>query len=173
VPRYLALLRGVNVGGRNVVAMAELRELFASLGHAEVTTFIQSGNVLFDARERPAAAALEAAIESRFGIGVVVAVRAPAELDAAIADNPFTDVDSARLHLGFLTAPPVAGALDRIDPDAFLPDRFALRGDHLYLALPDGMGRARLPAAIDRGLGRGMTVRNWKTATRLAELARA
>jgi uncharacterized protein (DUF1697 family) len=153
--------------------MAELRELFSSLGHADVTTFIQSGNVLFDAPERPAVAALEAAIESRFGISVVVAVRAPAELDAAIAGNPFPDTDPARLHLGFPTASPVAGALDRIDRDAFLPDRFALRGDHVYFELPNGMGRARLPAAVDRGLGGAMTVRNWKTASRLAELARA
>jgi uncharacterized protein (DUF1697 family) len=171
--RYLALLRGVNVGGRNVVAMAELRALFASLGHAEVTTFIQSGNVLFDAPELPAAAALEAAIDSRFGISVVVAVRTPAELDAAIANNPFTDADPARLHIGFLTASPVATALDRIERDAFLPDRFALLGEHVYLELPNGMGRARLPAAIDRALGGAVTVRNWKTTLRLAELARA
>jgi len=173
VSRYLALLRGVNVGGKNVVAMAELRALFASLGHTEVTTFIQSGNVLFDAAKRPVATALEAAIGSRFGISVVVAVRTPREIDAVVAGNPFSDADPARLHVGFLTAPPTLAAFDRIDRDAFLPERVALHGDHVYLELPNGMGRARLPSAVDRALGGAVTVRNWKTTSRLAELARA
>ncbi len=172
MPRYVALLRGVNVGGRNAVPMADLRVLVASLGYSEVTTFIASGNVLFSAAGRADPAGLADAIAERFGVPAEVAIRTAEELEAAVAGNPFPEADPRHLHVGFLTAPPAGDALAGIDAAAFLPERFALAGSEVYLELPAGVGRARLPALLDRWLGGTMTLRNWNTVRRLAELAR-
>jgi uncharacterized protein (DUF1697 family) len=149
--------------------MAELRALAESLGFGEVATYIQSGNLLFASPAPPAPRALEAAIAERFGLSVPVVLRSAAELAAAVASNPFAGADLATLHLGFLASPPEPGALDGLDGARFLPERFSLKGRELYLELPAGMGRAKLPAVLDRRLP--MTVRNWKTVAALAELA--
>jgi uncharacterized protein (DUF1697 family) len=171
VTRYVGLLRGVNLGGRNRLSMAELRTLAESLGYREVRTFIQSGNLVFSASKRVAPAVLEAAIATRFGLEVPVVLRTGAELEAAVRANPFAEADLSRLHVGFMAGPPAASALAGLERGPFLPEEFAVQGADVYLYLPEGVARTKLPRYLERRLG-PMTVRNWKTLGSLAELAR-
>jgi uncharacterized protein (DUF1697 family) len=170
VPTIVALLRAVNVGGRKV-SMAELRELFESLGYADVHTYIQSGNLLFSAPRSPKPAVLESAIQGRFGLAVDVMLRSGAELQRVVEGNPFPDADRSRLHVGFMGTKPTAAALASLDRDAFLPEQSAVAGREVYLHLPDGMARTKLPAYVLRQLKVPATMRNWNTVTKLAELA--
>jgi uncharacterized protein (DUF1697 family) len=172
VTRYVGFLRGVNVGGRNRLPMAELRTLAESLGYADVRTFIQSGNLVFSASGRVAPAALEAAIATHFGLEVPVVLRTAAELEAAVRANPFAAADLSRLHVGFMAGPPAASGLAVLERAPFLPEEFAVQGADVYLYLPEGVARTKLPRYLERRLGLPMTVRNWKTLGSLAELAR-
>src|SRR5579862_2902066 len=117
MPTHVALLRGINVGGHNKVPMAELRELVAGLGHDDVATYIQSGNVVFSAagKDSPAlASALEKAIAARFGFTIRVVVLSRAELAKVAADNPYTAETNPRLvHVVFLTAKPGTDVTER------------------------------------------------------------
>lgn len=172
MPTVVALLRGVNVGGRKL-PMAELRELVESLGYDDVRTYIQSGNLLFRAAKRPRPAALEAAIEERFGLRVDVILRSAANLATVVKRNPFPRAEGSKLHVGFMASKPPASVLVAIDGEPFLPDEFAVVGTELYLHLPDGMGRTKLPDYLVRRLKVPTTVRNWNTVTKLVELSRA
>lgn len=171
VERYVALLRGVNVGGRNRVPMKELRELFVEAGFEAVATLIQSGNVVFSAPGPPSAPALAASIEARFGVTTAVVVRHAAGLARAVRENPFAEVPPERVHVGFLSAAPDPAALGALDLAAYLPERVAVLGTEAYFDLPGGMGNARLPGVVDRRLSVTITVRNLRTTLRLAELA--
>jgi uncharacterized protein (DUF1697 family) len=165
-------MRGINVGGKNIIPMAALAELVSGLGASDVTTFIQSGNVVF----RSSAATLatmpsrvSAAIERRFGFAVPVVVRSAGELARIVAENPFRSIDSAQLHVAFLAATPRSDVA--LDPARSPPDRFALRGADLYLHLPNGVGKTRYTSAyLDSKLGTTATIRNWNTVNKLLEL---
>ena len=169
--KYVAFLRGINVGGRNKVPMAALREVFESLGHTEVTTFIQSGNVVFIAPKPVGAQTLETAIQKQFSIKISVVLRTPGELAKVLSANPFPNADPSKLHVGFMTGKPAAAVVKKLDAARYAPDEFVLRGRDLYLHLPNGMGRAKLPAYLDRQLAVPTTVRNWNTVNKLVELA--
>jgi uncharacterized protein (DUF1697 family) len=180
MPTHVALLRGVNVGGHNRVAMAELRSVVASLGHTDVATYIQSGNVVFTAADPDAAPAtlatgLEEVIAAELGVRARVVVLSGAELAAVAVANPYPDQqDPKRLHAIFLTGEPDADAV------AFLTDaqaKAALKGSRdearfvgrtLYLHTPDGFGRSELAKELSRPRGPAQgTARNWATVTRL------
>jgi uncharacterized protein (DUF1697 family) len=171
---YVALLRGINVGGKTKIAMAALRDTCAAVGCEDVVTYIQSGNVVL--RSRLSAdklrTGLEAAIAADFGFSPAVMIRTAKEMAAVVEGNPYADVDPQYVHVGFLHVPPGAKAeqcLAAVDCD---PERVAVAGRELYLHLPNGMGRANLPVQIDRCLRpTQMTVRNWRTVTKLVELA--
>lgn len=169
--RYVALLRGVNVGGRNKVSMAALRDVVESLGHTEVATFIQSGNVVFTAAKRVQPSAIEDAIRRAFGIDVDVILRTDRELGRSIEANPFGDRDLSKVHVGFMAAKPAASVVAELDVARFAPDEFVQRNRELYLHLPNGMGRSKLAPYLDRQLKVPTTVRTWKTVTKLYELA--
>jgi uncharacterized protein (DUF1697 family) len=171
MPRYVGLLRGVNVGGKNKLPMAELRKLVDSLGHTEVTTFIQSGNVVFTASKPIEPESLEKAIAEQFAIKPVVVLRTVRELGTAVSSNPYARADLSKVHVGFMTHKPSAAVLKKLDTARFLPEEFAFRDRELYLFLPNGMGRTKLPAYLDRQLKIPTTVRNWNTVTKLLELA--
>ena len=166
----VGLLRGVNVGGRTL-PMAELREVVESLGFGDVRTYIQSGNVLFSAPRRPNPDVLEAAIARRFGLEVDVMLRSPAELRRVIERNPFPNAEPSRLHVGFMARRPAPADVAALDEEAFAPEQFAILGTELYLHLPNGMGRTKLPDYVLRRVKVPTTVRNWNTVTKLAELA--
>jgi uncharacterized protein (DUF1697 family) len=171
MPRYIGLLRGINVGGKNMVPMAQLRTLFESLGHTGVSTFIQSGNIVFTTRGSISSESLETAIAGRFGIAITVVLRTPDELKRVVEANPFAHVDPSKVHVGFLARKPSAAAVAGLDAERFRPEEFAVRGSDLYLHLPNGMGRTKLPAYLDRQLKIPTTIRNWNTATKLLGLA--
>ena len=166
---YAALLRGINVGGARKVSMAELAGVFAALGHEDVSTYIQSGNVVFSSSkaERAIAPALEAAIDERFGLDVRVMIRSHDELAAIAAGNPFGDARG--VHVVFLERAPAKSA--RLDPDRSPGDAFALVGRELYLQLPTGAGRTKLTLGyVETQLGVAGTQRNWNTLLRLIAL---
>jgi uncharacterized protein (DUF1697 family) len=172
VPRYVALLRAVNVGGKNKMPMADLRDLFESLGHTEVSTFIQSGNVVFVAADSVTPKSLETAISNRFNVDTTIVLRTPSELEKVVKANPFRSAGTSKLHVGFMTQRPSAAVMAALDAEHFSPEEFAIQGRELYLHLPNGMGRSKLPAYLDRQLAIPTTVRNWNTVTKLIELAR-
>lgn len=171
---WVALIRGINVGGRRKLAMADLRTVLASLGHEDVTTYVQSGNAVFRAtgREAAIADAIEAAIGEAHGLDVAVLLRTPRQLRAVAARRPFGGAPTSELHVVFLDRTPTASAARRVDPDRSPPDEFRLHGRELYLRLPAGAGRTKLTLDyLERQLGVRGTHRNWNTVTRLAELA--
>ena len=172
MPIYVALLRGVNVGGARKLPMAELRALVESLGCTRVSTYIQSGNVVFSAGKPVAPATLEVAIADRFGLDVAVMLRTPAQLEHVLEANPFPDADRSRLHVGFMAKRPNTATVAGLEADRFVPDEFAVEGAEVYLHLPAGMGRTKLPDYLVRRLAVPVTVRNWNTVGKLAELAR-
>jgi uncharacterized protein (DUF1697 family) len=172
---YVALLRGINVGGKNKVPMAKLREVFAGLGHEDVATYIQSGNVVFTSPDQEAKVAREiaAAILAEFGFDVPVTVRTRAALAKVTRDNPYLQAgaDESKLHVMFLAAKPTAAAIRQLDPHRCPPDEFTVRGREIYLLLPNGMARTKMTNDyFDRRLGTHSTARNWRTVNRLLAL---
>ena len=170
MPTYAALLRGINVGGHNKVPMGDLRALVESLGHTDVTTYIQSGNVVFTSKKNVTPAALERVIKNEFGFDITVVLRTRAELQRVVKDNPFARADLKTVHVGFMASKPSPAAVRDLDTDQFAPDEFAIKGTNLYLHLPNGMGRTKLPPYLDRKLKVPTTVRNWNTVLKLLEL---
>jgi uncharacterized protein (DUF1697 family) len=191
---HVALLRGINVGGRNKVPMADLREVVASLGHTGVSTYIQSGNVLFSARDTDTAklaAALESAIEERFGIWSSVVVLSRDELAQVLAANPYPDEPNPKMvHVVFLNAELPGSLLDRISA---AESAAAAKGSRdtvqvtaptagqppaLFLHTPDGFGTSELAQNVFKIIappkksrpGLAATARNWSTATKLLSL---
>jgi uncharacterized protein (DUF1697 family) len=152
--------------------MAELRDLFESLGHTKVSTFIQSGNVLFTAGSSVTPKSLETAIAKRFHVDTTVVLRTPSELERVVKANPLRTADASKLHVGFMTRKPSAALVSPLDAARFRPEEFAIRDRELYLHLPNGMGRSKLPGYLDRQLKIPSTVRTWTTVTKLLELAR-
>jgi uncharacterized protein (DUF1697 family) len=116
-----------------------------------------------------AAAKLEAVIESEFKVATDVMLRTAADLKRILKANPFKD--TANVHIGFLKHKPAAAALKALDAEAFKPEDHAYKGTELYLYLPNGMGRTKLPAYLDRRVKVPVTVRTWKSVTKLAELS--
>ncbi len=176
--RYVALLRGINVGGRNRVAMADLRELAAALGHTEIATYIQSGNLVFTSPDESAnglADALEQEIARTLEVRPAVVVVSRADLAQVIADNPFPGESNPKaLHAVFrreaLTADAIeaiAGAEQKARAKGS-QDEVIVVGRTMYLRTPDGLGRSELSAQLAR-VGRQAegTARNWATVTRL------
>ena len=176
MPSYAALLRAVNVGGRNRVAMARLRAALEALGYEDVSTYVQSGNVVLGSPTRSASSLrveLERAMEDEFGLEVTVLVRTRAELGAVVERNPFrrSGAPDPQLHVAFLADRPSRRAIARLDPQRSPPDEFAVVDRHVYLRCPHGMGRTKLTNDyLERQLGTSATVRNWRTVTELRRL---
>ncbi len=173
---YLALLRGINLGGKNMVPMRELSKLCEEAGCTNVRTYIQSGNVLFTAtpevaRELPAGLATR--ILARFSLHVPVVIRTAAELRAVHRENPFLaqGADAQTLHVMFLADRPEPGRVAALDPDRSSPDAFIVSGREIYLWLPNGVARSKLTNAyFDAKLDTTSTSRNWRTVTKLLEM---
>jgi uncharacterized protein (DUF1697 family) len=171
----IALLRGINIGPRQRVKMPELRELLESLGHTNVETLVQSGNVVFSSRAKPATLEkqLEQAIEEQLGVDPKVVVRTRDELAAAIAANPFKVPDDPKdLHVTFLSGAPDRAAVKKLEAVDFEPDQLAFKDREVYILYANGMGRSELAKQLTRAkLGVAATDRNWNTVTTLLEMA--
>lgn len=174
--RAVAFLRAVNVGGRNRVPMKELRELFESLGLTDVRTYVQSGNVVFTAPSRGAGAIvneLEKAVADSFGVNTNVLLRSKSELEKVATRHPFAadDREPTHLHVLFLHDKPTKANAGRLEEDRFLPDRFVVKGQEVFLHYPNGQGRSKLTIDyFERRLDTAGTARNWKTVLTLREM---
>ncbi len=173
---FVALLRGVNVGGRNIVPMADLRSLCLDLGWTDVATYIQSGNVLFESRMKAGVLErkLEKGIEDRFGISTPVVVRSATEWEGLMRGNPFpgASVDEPNLVMAALSkksaAPDAAEALARY---AVNGEAVVQAADALWIHFPQGSGRSKItPTVLDRVVASPVTMRNWRTVVKLGEL---
>jgi uncharacterized protein (DUF1697 family) len=172
---YVALLRGINVGAHKKISMADLRALFEALGNEDVSTYVQSGNVVF---KSPVASAAElvGAIEKRIardlGLDVAVVVRTDAQLRKIASGSPFDESDPTKLHVAFLAGKPAQGRVRALDAKDFAPDELRVAATEVYLRYPSGYGRTKLSnAALEKALGVTATTRNWRTVTKLVELA--
>jgi len=174
---YVALLRGVNVGGKNRLPMRDLVSLLEDAGCCDVQTYIQSGNVICCAQVGLASrlpALIEGAVAERWGFHVPVVVRTRDELRAVAEGNPFleTGVDVERLHVVFLADAPSPAHVAALDPDRSPPDRFVVHGHEIYLHCPNGVARTKLTNQyFDSKLATTSTMRNWRTVLKLLELA--
>jgi uncharacterized protein (DUF1697 family) len=176
--RQIALLRGVNVGGNNMVAMAVLRELLRGLGYEDVRTHLQSGNAVFTVATAPEQAAreIEDQLVGRLGLRVPVLVRTRDELAEVVAANPLGEATSepARLLVNFLSHEPDPELLGELDPADFEPETFGAGAREIYVWCPDGVRATRLGYAFwEKRLKLTATARNWNTVTRLLALADA
>jgi uncharacterized protein (DUF1697 family) len=171
----IALLRGINLGATNRVSMPELRALIEGLGHTDVETLVQSGNVVFTSRAKPATleTQLSKAIEEELGVSSKVVVRTRDELAAAIEANPFPVPDDPKmLHVTFLDSEPDAAAVEAIESADTDPDEVAFAGREIYVRYAKGMGRSELAKRLGKAkLGVTATDRNWNTVTKLLEMA--
>lgn len=172
--KYIALLRGINVGGKNPLPMAQLRACFVAAGATAVETYIQSGNVVYEASLAVAdtvGTAVSALINREFGYAIPLVTRTAQELSTVIEANPYPAVESTLLHVAFLAHDPGPAAV--LDPLRSPGDQFVLRGREIYLYLPNGVARTRLTNAwFDRELSTVSTVRNWRTIQQLCEMSR-
>jgi uncharacterized protein (DUF1697 family) len=171
----VALLRGINVGGKNMLPMSELVDMFAAAGCADVRTYIQSGNVVFAAT--PACARripgqISQRIEKDFGFRPAVIIRTAEELSQVVAANPFLrrGASPESLHVAFLLEAPAR--IDTLDPDRSPGDSFIVQGQEIYLCLPNGVGRTKLSNDyFESKLATKSTLRNWRTVLKLLELS--
>jgi uncharacterized protein (DUF1697 family) len=170
------MLRGINVGGNMPVKMDALRAIVTGLGHTDVTTYIQSGNVVFKSRATAApkvADAIEATLKSELGIGVTVVVRTAQELATTVRKNPFLPgADPATLYVIFLQEIPERKSVAAVDARRFAPDEFQILGREIFARYPNGYGRSKMTNAFfEKELGIRGTARNWNTVTKLLQLA--
>jgi uncharacterized protein (DUF1697 family) len=169
----IALLRGINVGGRNKLPMAELRALCQELGWRDVATYIQSGNVLYSADSQPASLEvdLQSAIRKRFGLDVPALVRSEKDWSEYIAANPFPAASQKQPNLVMLALSKShleAEAARQLQAHAAAGERVASSAGALWIHYPDGSARSRItPRLLDRLAGSPVTTRNWRTATKL------
>jgi uncharacterized protein (DUF1697 family) len=175
----VALLRGLNVGGKNCVPMAKLAQLFVEAGCTDVRTYIQSGNVIFKASQsklEKLPGLITKRIEESYGYKIPVVLRTAEQLGDTIQNNPFlkAGADAATLHVYFLAGLPDAGRVTSLDPARSSPDAFLVRGRDVYLQMPNGMARTKLSNAyFDSNLATTSTARNWRTVLKLFELMQA
>ncbi|MEU1625906.1 DUF1697 domain-containing protein [Streptomyces sp. NPDC020096] len=182
--RYVALLRGINLGSRNRLAMSTLRELIGAMGGKDVKTLLQSGNAVFEHAEAdPArlAAELESRIAAEAGLTVPCVIRTGADIQRVVERNPFArelsgavagvSVDPAKLVVTFLSGPLDASKLPELDPERYAPDQFRQGEGELYVHCPNGIRDSRLVRDLSAArLGVTGTARNWNTVTKLAAL---
>ncbi|GAB4510188.1 MAG: DUF1697 domain-containing protein [Haliangiales bacterium] len=179
---WVALLRGINVGGRHRLPMSALVEIMKGQGLTDIKTYIQSGNAVFDGPARASSSsgadladAIADGIADAHGFKPRVLILSAAQLASAIAANPFPEAEGEpkQLHLYFLAAAPTAPDLASLEQLKTPTERFHCTDQVFYLHVPDGLGRSKLAAAVERRLGVPATARNWRTVKKLEELVLA
>ena len=174
----ISMLRGINVGGYNVIKMDALRALYESLGMQGAQTYVQSGNVVFRTNQNDAirlAKKIQGGIEKSFSCKPEIIVRSAAELADTIARNPFAkrrDIEPAKLLVLFLASEPNSESRKKVLAIKAHPEELHINGREVYIYFPNGMGKTKLPwTTIERLLGTPGTGRNWNTVTKLLEMA--
>lgn len=173
---WIALLRGINVGGHNRLPMKGLSQIFEAAGCKPVKTYIQSGNVVFNARIRSVdrfADTIGTAIEKEYGFRPAIKLLTATALRDAIASNPYPEAsgEPKSLHLVFLEDVPQKTYISDANDLLSESESFTVIGSQLYLHAPDGIAPSKFAKGIDKTFGMSATARNWRTTTKLAELA--
>ncbi|HKJ68257.1 MAG TPA: DUF1697 domain-containing protein [bacterium] len=173
---YIALFRGINVGGSNKLPMADLVQLLEEFNLDHIQTYIQSGNVVFRSEEIDTAALatqISNAVTDQFGFTPKVLLLELDEFKQAVISNPFPEADSDHktLHFYFLASAPGNPDLDKLEDLKKPSERFVLQENILYLHAPDGIGRSKLAAGIEKSLGVSATARNWRSVSKILEMA--
>ena len=176
---YISLLRGINVSGQKKIKMADLKSLYESLGFQEVTTYIQSGNVVFHATVKSQSALkkkIEGAIEKKYHFHVPVEIRTHREIRAIIENCPFHSVDLAKegtkILVAFLSSKPPEDRISHIQKYVSSSEELVVRGREVYLYCPNGFGKSKLSNNfLEHKLGVEATTRNWKSVNKLSELS--
>ncbi len=174
---YIALFRGINVGGKNILPMKQLIAILESLGCLDVTTYIQSGNAVFRHEENDVSLLtrkIAAVVHESHGFEPHVILLTADKLKRAMASNPYPDAESdpSKLHLFFLASEPGNPDLEVLESIRAKNERFAVKRDVAYLHAPDGIGRSKLAARIERALGVAGTGRNWRSVCKILEMAK-
>jgi uncharacterized protein (DUF1697 family) len=172
--RHVSLLRGINVGGHNLISMARLRALYEALGCEDVETYLQSGNVVFRRTRDPAGVGrgVERAVKRELGLDIRVLDRTHAALATIVAADPFHGIDPSRQFVMFLSGRPGREIARELDHVRLGPDEAVLIGEELHFHCPEGIGDSKLPGLLsEKRLGVAGTTRNWRTVTRLLELS--
>lgn len=173
---YITLLRGINVSGKNKLLMKELVQSLEKSGLRDVKTYIQSGNIVF---KHPKASLIKLThkitdvIEESHGYRLAVITLSCDALKTAMQQNPFPEAEDepSKLHIYFLDTPPVAPDIGKLNDLKTSTEKFELRNGLFYLHTPDGMGRSKLAAQAEKALGVSATARNWRSATKILEMA--
>jgi uncharacterized protein (DUF1697 family) len=173
---YVALVRGINLGRHNKVSMPDLRAVVVRLGGEDAATYLRSGNVIFKSADGPGklTEAIEKRIRRDLGLSISVLLRTRPQLAKVVAGNPFASdgKGSTKLHVTFLAEKPDRAHVRKLDPERAEPDEFRVVGQEIYVQCPNGYGRSKLTNAyFEKELGVAATTRNWRTVTKLAELA--
>ncbi len=175
--KYIAILRGINVGGKRKILMADLKAMFQKMGFTDLSTYIQSGNIIFhsDKNRKPQELSKEIQheIANTFGFEVPVIIRTPEQISLAIQSNPFysSEEDIPHLHLTFLGDSPSTENIISTESYSFEPDRFVLDGDSVYVYCEGKYHESKLSNNFfEKKLGVPATTRNWKTVLKLGEL---
>ena len=174
---YIALFRGINVGGRHILPMKELVALLEDLGCRNVKTYIQSGNAVFESKASNTSQLskkISTEIKKRRGFEPQVLLLRLEEMEEAITNNPFPEgeKDPKALHVGFLTSTPKAPDLKALESLKANREQFHLLGNIFYLYAPEGIGRSKLAASTEKRLGVPLTDRNWGTVRKIMEIAK-
>lgn len=175
MPTWIALFRGINVVGKNLLPMAELKLNLEALSFRNVRTYIQSGNVIFESPSKPASALskqITKMVAEKHQMSPQLMLLEPRELLAAIESNPFgrATKDPATLHFFFLAAAPLPSKIAKLNEIKTPTESFKLVGKVLYLHTPDGFARSKLAASVERRLGVAATARNYRTVDKLRSM---
>lgn len=177
---YLALLRGINVGGKNVIKMKDLKQVLEAIGLCEVETYIQSGNVLFKSNDNRELliSKIEKEIESKFGFSVTIIIRTAEELEQIVLNLPFLEKEileaslystSESLYVGLLSFSPLQEKVNQLDRYSDEKNKYIIIGKEIYLLFHDSIRDSKLANNLSK-LDVPMTIRNWKTINKLNEL---
>jgi len=174
--KKIAILRGINVGGKRRLLMSDLREMLGDIGLQSIETYIQSGNVIFESKESTSElqTKIQDEIEKRFGYEVPVIVRTAKELKDSVSGNPFLDkgADINKLHLTFLKEVPSKAERLELESNRYEPDQFAIIGRDIFIQCEGKYHKSKLTNGFfEKHLNTGATTRNWKTVMKLVNLA--
>lgn len=177
--RFISILRGINVSGQKKIKMADLTSLYELLSFRNVVTYIQSGNVIFDAESKDKAvlkARIEETIEARYKFHVPVEIRTNGEIENIIKNSPFGSIDlvedGTKVLVTFLSSKPEGGKVSELQKYVAAPEKLCVKGKEVYLYCPNGYGKSKLSNTfLERKLGVAATTRNWKTVHKLYELS--
>ena len=173
---YVALFRGINVGGNNILPMKVLVSLLQRIGMHNVKTYIQSGNAVFQSGDSDAsklAQKIRGAVAQECGFNPWVIILPSSELDKIVAENPFPEAISVpkSIHVYFLAHEPSTPDMTKLEEQRAETESYRLVGSVMYLHAPDGIGRSKLAAKMERLLGVPLTARNWRTVSKISEMA--